>query len=66
MMIGRSPVKGTDDFDESWTAQQKLQYTWSKITEAGDNSNTWWLFPWKPLSVLVHDFNLSFERTDFL
>jgi len=38
---------------------------WAKVLETPD-SNTWWLTPFKLLSIVVHDFNLSFERTDFL
>lgn len=31
-----------------------------------NDTTTYWLWPVKPLSVFFHDFNLSFERTDFL
>ena len=50
---------------ESWTAQDKSQAIWEKIEET-ESTNSWWFAPWKSFSLPFLDYDLTFERTDFM
>jgi len=50
---------------ESWTSQEKSHAVWERVEES-KGTNTWWFSPWKAASIAFLDFDLTFERTDFM
>lgn len=54
-----------NQFKESWSATQKLNYIWEKIIPT-KGTETWWFFPWRTMLQFVEDQNKSFEKTDFV
>lgn len=50
---------------ESWSAQEKSQAIWDRIEES-KGRNSWWFSPFKSFSLPFLNYDLTFERTDFM
>jgi hypothetical protein len=65
LLFGSACAILNPDFSESWTAEEKDSSIWQMVIDDRGKS-TWWWFPIVVLTTPFYNFNMMFEKTDFV